>query len=190
MHDRALPSLLQADVAHGGENGVQCQTPDAYGRRCLLAGGAAAAFAVLSGARHRVWAEQPSDGEFLQLSKLLTGRSELDAETSWRLNAALTATHQDFPAQVSACASFARAHGFATVEPLAAALDAQNPQLAAVLHAIVTAWYVGVAGDGPQAKVIAWREALMFDAVGGVLPAPSYCRAAPGYWTAKPSATA
>lgn len=187
-HHSLLPSL-QAEAARADESGVQHQWPHAHGRRRLLGGGAATALAFLSGARHRAWAEQPGDDEFLQLSKLLTGRADLNAETSRRLNAALTAAHQDFPAQVSACASFARAHGFATVEPLAAVLDVQNPQLAAVLHIIVSAWYVGVAGDGPQAKVIAWREALMFDAVGAVLPTPSYCRAAPDYWTAKPPTT-
>lgn len=157
-----------------------------HGRRRLLAGSTATVLAFLSGARHPVWAEPAGDREFMLLSELVTGRTNLDLETGQRMNAALIATHQNFGAQVSACASFARAREFATVEPLAAALDAENQPLAAVLRTIVSAWFLGVAGVGPQTTVFAWRESLMFDAVGAVLDAPSYCRAAPGYWTAKP----
>ena len=148
--------------------------------------------AMLAWGPPRVFAQQArqnADSEFLQLSKLLCGRPDLDAELASRLSAALSATHQGFPAQVTACASFARQHGIASVDKLAAALDAQDKQLASVLRTILSAWYTGVVGDGPQAKVIAYGEALMFSVVGDVLPPPSYCRAAPGYWTAKPPTT-
>ncbi|HUZ65658.1 MAG TPA: sugar dehydrogenase complex small subunit [Acetobacteraceae bacterium] len=162
---------------------------EGYARRTLLAGAAAGMAMAASGGFAPVWAaspEPPADAAFLQLSRLLTGRANLDPETGRRLNAVLSAARPGFGAQVSACAGFARAHGMTKVEPLAAALRQQNPKLAEVLHAIVSAWYVGVAGDGPGGEVVAYREALMFATVGDVLTAPSYCRAAPGEWTSKP----
>ncbi len=75
-----------------------------------------------------------------------------------------------------------------TVTPLMAALDREDPQRADGARAIIAAWYVGVAGNGPKAAVIAYRDALMFAAVADVLTVPSYCRAAPGAWTTKPPA--
>ncbi len=84
----------RAEAAPADESAMQHRWPHAHGRRRLLAGGGAAVLEFLSGARHRARAEQPGGDEFLQLSKLLTGRADLDAETSRRLNAALTAAHQ------------------------------------------------------------------------------------------------
>lgn len=129
---------------------------------------------------------QSSDADFLQLSELLTGRRDLNPELSHRLGAALAAVNSDFARQVSAIAALARTRAMDAVEPLATTLDVQDPKLAGTLHAIIAAWYTGVAGDGPKAKVIAYRDALMFQVVEGVVAAPSYCRAAPDYWTAKP----
>ncbi len=122
----------------------------------------------------------------MRLSRLLTGRTNLDPRTGHRLNAALSMAYRDFSAQVAACAAFANTHGLTAAGPFAAALQSQQPLLAPVLHIVVAAWYTGVAGDGPLAGVIAYREALMFDTVGDVLVVPSYCRAAPGYWTTRP----
>ena len=162
---------------------------EGHARRALLGGAAAGIAVAASGGFRPAWAaspEPPADIAFLQLSRFLTGRSDLDPETGRRLNAVLSAARPGFAAEVSACAGFARAHGMTKVEPLAAALRQQNPKLADVLHAIVSAWYTGVAGDGPGTKVVAYRDALMFATVGDVLTAPSYCRAAPGDWTSKP----
>ncbi len=156
------------------------------GRRSLFAS-AAAAFLLAAGPRPLAEpAEQDADAEFMRLSRLLTDRTNLDPRTGHRLNAALTATHPGFSPQVAACTAFASAHGLTAAEPFAAAVQSQRPLLAPLLHIVAAAWYTGVAGDGPQARAIAYPEALMFDTVGDVLAVPSYCRAAPGYWTMKP----
>jgi hypothetical protein len=58
------------------------------------------------------------------------------------------------------------------------------------LHRIISAWYLGVAGDGGVAggaKVIAFEQALMFDQVRDAVVVPTYCRAAPGYWITQPA---
>jgi hypothetical protein len=156
-------------------------------RRSVLRVGLALAGAVAApGSAPAQQAPPHPDDEFLSLSELLTGHSKLNPELGHRLNASLSDTHADFDAHVSACTAFARAHGLSAAQPLIAALQAQNLQLAAMALAIVSAWYTGVAGDGPQAKVVAYPEALMFRTVQDVLTVPSYCRAAPGYWTARP----
>jgi hypothetical protein len=156
------------------------------GRRCLLS----AAVALLLLAADRRSAAEPAglsaDNDFMQLSRLLIARTDLDPRIGHRLNAALTAAHRGFSTRVTGCTAFARAQGLTAAEPFAAALQAQQPSLAPVLHIVVAAWYTGVAGDGPLAAAIAYREALMFDTVRDVLTVPSYCRAAPGYWTIKP----
>ena len=158
------------------------------GRRSLL-GASAVAFLLRATRRASAAAAVPNAGTaFMGLSRLLTGRTDLDPRTADRLQAALAAAHRDFSAQVTACMAFARAQGLAAAEPLAAALLAQQPSLAPVPHIVVAAWYTGVAGDGPLAVAIAYRDALMFDPVRDVLTAPSYCRAAPGYWTTRPPA--
>ena len=156
-------------------------------RRSVLRVGLALAGALAAPASAEVQQALPRrDEDFLSLSEVLTGHSKLNPELGRRLNASLSDTHPDFDAHVSACTTFARAHGSSAVQPLVAALQAEDPQLAASALAIVSAWYTGVAGDGPQAKVIAYPEALMFRTVQDVLTVPSYCRAAPGYWTARP----
>lgn len=156
------------------------------GRRALL-GAAAATFLLAVGRRSSAEAAaQYDDADFMRLSRLLTDRTNLDPRIGHRLNAALAKAYRDFSTQVAACTAFAGAHGLTTAEPFAAALQSQQPLLAPVLHIVVAAWYTGVAGDGPREGVIAYSEALMFDTVGDVLTVPSYCRAAPGYWTTKP----
>lgn len=126
------------------------------------------------------------DEEFLQLSKLLTGYKDLNPEIAHRLNLLLSATHSGFGPLVASCASFARDHGLNSTGALLSALDAEAASFAPVAHTIIAAWYLGAAGDGAQIKIVAYHEALMFRAVNDVLTVPSYCRAAPDYWTAKP----
>lgn len=162
---------------------------DRIARRRLLAGAAGSVAVVAVGGFRDAWAaasEQPPDLAFLRLSVLVTGRANLDREIGRRLRAVLSATIPDFDAQVSACATFAIVHRITKGELLMAALQQQEPTLATTVHAIVSAWYVGVAGAGPQTKVIAYRDALMFASVSDVLAPPSYCAAAPGDWTAQP----
>jgi len=164
-------------------------TSRAPSRRSLVAA-AAAAFLLAAGWRAAAEpVEQYDDVEFMRLSRLLTDRTNLDPRTGHRLNAALTSAYRGFSTQVAACTAFASAHGLTAAESFAAALQSQQPLLAPLLHIIAAAWYTGVAGDGPLASAIAYREALMFDTVGDVLAVPSYCRAAPGYWTSKPPTT-
>jgi hypothetical protein len=67
-----------------------------------------------------------------------------------------------------------------------AALRAAEPPLAKTVGQIMRAWYLGLVGESPTVKVLAYERALMFDPVKDVLTVPSYCRDVPFYWTRKP----
>jgi hypothetical protein len=70
------------------------------------------------------------------------------------------------------------------------ALQADQSALAKSVGAIMRAWYLGLVGDMPHVKVVAYETALMFEPVKDVLTIPSYCRDdVPFYWTQKPVAT-
>jgi hypothetical protein len=130
---------------------------------------------------------EAAENTFFDLSRLLTGRADLDRQASSRLLLALEGADGAFSSRMAALADFARTHGFTAVELLAVALDAQDSQLAAVLHRIIAAWYTGVVGDGPASEVIEYRYALMFEPVADAVSPCSYCEFAPLHWTSAPS---
>jgi hypothetical protein len=129
---------------------------------------------------------RPPRATFLDLSRLLTGRSDLSAETAGQLFAAFAADDDGFPKRVKELSEFAEAHGLSTAEALLAAADKQGRGLTAQLRSLLRAWYIGVVGTGPAARVVVDRDALMFAAVADALAPPSYCRASGFYWTATP----
>jgi hypothetical protein len=128
----------------------------------------------------------PADSQFLTLSQALTGRRPLDPILARRYLNALSAQDTNFGSQFIALLKFVAQSPAADPETLASTLDRQNSDLGKLLHRIVGAWYTGVVGEGAQAQVIAYQGALMFAPVDDVVMPPSYCRAAPFYWTAKP----
>lgn len=123
---------------------------------------------------------------FMQVSTLLTERSDLDPSLAMRYANLLS---ERMPQMAAGLAELAQQpHG-----------DAQR----SLREAILTAWYVGQVGlgdppprpgarsskeevRGPQPVVFAYEKALMFDSVSDVLTIPSYCRDVPGYWAAQP----
>jgi hypothetical protein len=158
-------------------------------RRQLALGGAATAVAALSaGVVVRVW-RAPADPveveRFLRLSQRLTGRS-LDAEVASRLYMALAALDEGFADRARRLATQVEALGGADVPSLAAALQTQDPPLAAVLRQIVGAWYLGTIGSGASTRVVMHDEALMYDAVRDRVTAPGACGGVPGAWGAPP----
>lgn len=107
---------------------------------------------------------------FMAVSRLLTGRSQLDGVVGTRLLAALEKN----------------APGFASGLPqLAIALKAETldaAQEAAALK-IMQAWYVGMVDK----TVVTYEQALMFDAVSDNLSIRSYAGGAPGFWAKDPT---
>ena len=127
--------------------------------------------------------------DFMALSTLLTGAPKLNPRIGARLYSALSAQAIEFEKQAAALWQFSIEKNIKDVDNLAAAVGAGSA-LSLVLHRIVSAWYLGVVGDGGVtggAKVIAFEQALMFDQVRDAVVVPTYCRAAPGYWITQPA---
>jgi hypothetical protein len=51
----------------------------------------------------------------------------------------------------------------------------------------VTAWYLGVVGEGEQARCLAYETSLMTMVVGDRLPPPTYAYGSYRSWTSKPA---
>lgn len=131
--------------------------------------------------------QQQSD--FMALSALLTATPKLNARIGARIYSALSAQAIEFEKQAAALWQYSQDHKIQDVDNLASAVGSDSA-LSLVLHRIVSAWYLGVVGDGGVTggtKVIAFEQALMFDQVRDAVVVPTYCRAAPGYWVTQPA---
>ena len=160
------------------------------GRRSFLvglAGGAATLSLPLAGP---VLAQEGESTltRFLDVSRLLTRRRALDAVLARRIYEELNRVVPRFDYRIDAMRRFIDMQGIIDVEVLAAGLAREDRDLAGLLKTILSAWYTGVVGDGANAKLVAYANALMFDTVRDVVVVPSYCSAAPDYWTARPPA--
>lgn len=115
---------------------------------------------------------------FMEVSRALTGKSQLDEVIGQRLLQLLDAL-PGFTA------------GWHELLPIPkgdpSGWSAAQQKIASE---IISAWYLGKVGEGTDARVVSYEKALMFQAVTGVLVIRSYCSGKPGYWAAQPVATA
>jgi len=116
--------------------------------------------------------------QFMEVSKALTGKQQLDKVVGQRLFQLLQA-QPGFTAGLSGLTPMLK------VGP--AGWSAAQQKTAS---AVVSAWYLGKVGEGTDVRVVSYEKALMFDAVAGVLVIRSYCSGKPGYWAAQPATTA
>ena len=116
--------------------------------------------------------------QFMDVSKALTGKQQLDKVVGQRLLQLLEA-QPGFTAGLSGLTPVPKG------DP--AGWSAAQQKTAS---AVVSAWYLGKVGEGTDARVVSYEKALMFDAVAGVLVIRSYCSGKPGYWAAQPATTA
>ena len=116
--------------------------------------------------------------QFMEVSKALTGKSQLDPVIGPRLFRLLEA-QQGFTAGLKALLPLP------TGDPASWSKAQQK-----TASEVVSAWYLGKVGEGAEAQVVSYEKALMFDAVAGVLVIRSYCSGKPGYWAAHPATTA
>ncbi|MFM0416862.1 sugar dehydrogenase complex small subunit [Paraburkholderia aromaticivorans] len=155
---------------------------------------AAAAFAFAGAGRSLswiapAWADAPAGAgldAFLALSQRLTGRTGFDATLGKRVYDALAKSDNHFDQNVAALNTWLQGHGGVPSDTVTQALQADQPELAKSVGAIMRAWYLGLVGDTPHVEVVAYEKALMFEPVKDVLTIPSYCRDVPFYWTKKP----
>lgn len=158
--------------------------PDAT-RRLLLLGLVSAYTASLIPWALAQEAADADIGAFLALSAILVGHQSLDAAQAGRLHAALVESDAGFPAAARSLLDMIEQR---RIEPmrLQKLLDDEDSPLKLVPGRIVTAWYMGVVGDGAMARCLAFETALNAQAVADVLKPPTYAYGAYGSWAAKP----
>jgi fructose 5-dehydrogenase small subunit len=119
---------------------------------------------------------------FLLSSQLLTGEVDLDpvlAERYWAAFAGVA------PGLLTGL------HGIsglvwrgADAEALMAAARARGFDAAA--SALTKAWFTGTVGSGPEARTVAYADALMYRTVADGLAPPTYVLGGPAWWAAEP----
>jgi hypothetical protein len=69
---------------------------------------------------------------------------------------------------------------------LQSVLDNERSALAALPRRILSAWFLGIVGEGERARCIAFETALNAVIVEDVLKPPTYCYGVYGSWAQKP----
>jgi fructose 5-dehydrogenase small subunit len=166
------------------DEGGDCNQPDLQ-RRALVTGLTAALVSTLVAPAAAQGTLASGQSAFMDLSRILTGRPALDATQAARLHDALAASSPRFEAGVQALLALIRSRN---IDPgqLQQTLDAEKSPLAPLPRAIVSAWYLGVVGEGERARCVAFEASLMYAVVGDRLTPPSYCHGGPGSWIEKP----
>ena len=148
-------------------------------RRQLLEYGAAGLAAAALGAAPSLAAESNAERNlktFNRVSQALTGRQTLNDITSERIFHAMGGNDRAFIAPLEGLA--------AKVDSAPSSWSDADRKLAG---RIIRAWYLGKVGDGPDAEVVTYEHALMFDAVSDALKPRTFCASQPGLWATKPA---
>lgn len=127
-----------------------------------------------------IQAAAASDDRFMALSRLLIPH-QLDPEVGRRIAAALHADSAPFSNQVDALLTLARDKKAAIVEDFFPFASDEAKQAALQ---IISAWYLGVVDNAPDAKNIAYELALMFKPTSDVMTIPTYSISRPNGWSA------
>jgi fructose 5-dehydrogenase small subunit len=155
-----------------------------FRRRILIGGGvilgALAAPPIATLAANSAQATFPS--QFLELSALLI-QHRLDRDVGLRLAAALRMKDTAFEAKVTGLIQIAKTRNARVVEEFFP--DVPDGPLKDAALLIVSAWYLGVIVDAPDAEVFAYELALMYKPTIDVMTIPSYAISGPNGWTSK-----
>jgi hypothetical protein len=155
-----------------------------FRRRILIGGGvilgALAAPPIATLAANSAQATFPS--QFLELSALLI-QHRLDRDVGLRLAAALRMKDTAFEAKVTGLIQIAKTRNARVVEEFFPDVPEGTLKDAALL--IVSAWYLGVIVDLPDAEVFAYELALMYQPTSDVMTIPTYAISGPNGWTSQ-----
>jgi hypothetical protein len=155
-----------------------------FRRKILIGGGvivgALAAPSIATLAADSAQAAYPS--RFLELSALLI-QHRLDRDVGLRLAAALRVKDPTFEAKVTGILEIAKKKNAKIVEDFFPDVPEGPLKDAALL--IVSAWYLGVIVDEPDAEVFAYELALMYQPTSDVMTIPTYAISGPNRWTSQ-----
>jgi len=118
----------------------------------------------------------------MEISSLLIPH-RLNEEVGKRMGAAMSALNPSLSEQVTALLSIAKNKNARIVEEFFP--DVPAGPLKDTALAIISAWYLGVVSDAPDAEVFAYEYALMYGPTKDVMTIPSYAISGPNGWTAE-----
>ena len=152
-------------------------------RREVLVGaliiGGAAALAGLPPAS-AAWSDE-SAAQFIEISSLLIPH-RLNATIGKRIGNLMSALNPSLAEHVAGLLAIAKAKSARVVEDFFP--DVPEGPLRQTALSIISAWYLGVASDAPDAEVFALEYALMYQPTSDVMTIPSYAKSGPNGWTA------
>jgi hypothetical protein len=148
-----------------------------FSRRLVLASGVAAA-GLVAAQPWPVRSASAPDDRFMALSRLLIPHS-LDSEIGRRIAAELKADRGPFSDHIDALLKLAHDRHATVAEDF---LPFASDEAKAAALRIISAWYLGVVDDAPDAKIIAYELALMFKPTSDVMTIPTYSISRPNGW--------
>jgi hypothetical protein len=153
-------------------------------RREVLLGGVLFGFAALSMApaisAPVLWSDEAS-ARFMEISSLLIPH-RLHEESGRRIGAAMSALNPSLSEHVSGLLAIAKKKNARIVEDFFP--EVPEGPLKETTLSIISAWYMGVVTDAPDAEVFAYEYALMYQPTRDVMTIPSYAISGPNGWTA------
>lgn len=152
-------------------------------RRTFVQAMATAVAAMGMSSAFPVMAAADTTSGFTRASEFLTSR-KLDPILSTRFYTALKQRDAQFDAQVAKLLSRIDQSKAADMDTFLAS-PALDQETEATVNRIISAWYMGVVGEGADAQLISFAEALMYQPTRGILVVPSY-GGGPNSWGEKP----
>jgi hypothetical protein len=129
-------------------------------------------------------AEGEAQARFVRISEFLT-RRKLDPLLGARYYTALKKHKARFDDDVSRLMGEVDQAKAVDVDAFLASPQLDAASLAAATT-IISAWYMGVVGDGADTELVTYADALMYAPTRGILVVPSY-GSGPNSWGDKPS---
>ncbi len=153
-------------------------------RRQVLAGGLIlGGITALPGMRAvaaAISSPDESAARFMEISRLLVSH-RLNEEVGRRMSVAMAKLTASLAQQFDGLLSIARGKNARVVEDFFD--DVPDGPLKETALAIISAWYLGVITDAPDAEVFAYEYALMYQPTRDVMTIPSYAISGPNGWT-------
>jgi hypothetical protein len=180
--------LKETTLSQSTGDSPRDDAPELYSlsrRRILIGGGlllgAAAAAPISPGAPAIAPPTDPAASFMLVSSQLIQHR--LNRDVGKRLAIAMRIINPQLDEHIDQLLSIARAHDAKCVEDFFPAVP-EGPVRQTAL-AIISAWYLGVVVEGPDAEVFAYEFALLYQPTSDVMTIPSYAISGPNGWSAE-----
>ena len=145
----------------------------------LFVGGFSALGTLPATSATAAWSEE-SATQFFQISSLLI-QHHLNEAIGKRIGTLMSALNPALSDHVTKLLAIAKAKNAAVVEDFFP--DVPEGPLKETALAIISAWYLGVVNDAPDAEVVAFEYALMYKPTSDVMTIPSYAISGPNGWT-------